>query len=315
MNQILSVDGPNKGKKSKTSIHAIVTVFSILLMIFGIGLTTSGAYSYYKNATSKSKGIIETTETSKPHIDTQRVDTSTINITITHDKVIESLKYKVNEEEYTVEGKGRTKIEQEVKLPSGEVKIEIIAKDINGMSSSKSMDYVIEQKPVIRLEQVSSEIKIITESTINIDYVQYYWDEDQENGKKFTINDLKNETSVEVMEGRHTLYIKAVDIEGNEENKTQIFQGVHINEENQVNATKPELNVTTDGEVFIIKATDGNILKKVEITLNSNEMITEEINAKEYSKDIKLVDGENKLIVTVYNENESAVAKVKYTKE
>ena len=51
MNQILSVD-PEKGRKkkgNKASTHSVLVVFAIILMIFGIGLTSTGAYSYYKN--------------------------------------------------------------------------------------------------------------------------------------------------------------------------------------------------------------------------------------------------------------------------
>ena len=44
MNQILSVEpSKKKGTSKKASIHSIVLVFAIFLLIFGIGLTSTGA--------------------------------------------------------------------------------------------------------------------------------------------------------------------------------------------------------------------------------------------------------------------------------
>ena len=54
MNQILSVDETKKKKgKNKASVHSILIVFSVFLIVFGIGLTSTGAYSYYINLSKK----------------------------------------------------------------------------------------------------------------------------------------------------------------------------------------------------------------------------------------------------------------------
>ena len=69
MNQILAVEPPNKNKKSnKSGVHSILIVFAIILMIFGIGVTTTGAYSYYREISNKSDEGTTGSSNSKPII-------------------------------------------------------------------------------------------------------------------------------------------------------------------------------------------------------------------------------------------------------
>ena len=111
---------------------------------------------------------------------------------------------------------------------------------------------------------------------------------------------------IDVLEGSHTLTVVAVDIEGNKETKTQ----------KTIGDNKPSLTVTTDGEKFIIDATDDEGLTKIEFKLNSNDTITEDISGQECHKEIDLVTGVNKLVVKVQNSNGiSETKKVKYSKE
>lgn len=308
MNQILSVERPqNNRNKRKSSIHSIITVFAVILMIFGIGLTSTGAYSYYKSLSRNSNNNIVSEASTKPIISIERENASTINIVVTHDKEIANVTYTLNNEEpIQINGNNQTQIQQKVELPVGSSSIVITAQDINGISSSYNSSFEVEQKPVITLEQVDGKIQATTESNINIDYVMYYWDEDQANAQKSTINDVKNVTLIDVLAGTHTLTIVAVDIEGNETTKTQKVIGDN----------KPELNITTDGEVFQISAKDDEELVKMEITLNTNETETIEISGTEYFTTVNLENGENKLTVVIYNKNGlSETMRVKYTKE
>lgn len=309
MNQILSVESPQNRKKrsNRSSTHSILIVFAVILIIFGIGLTSTGAYSYYRSLSNNLNESIVSPTSTKPVITIERESASTINIVVTHDKAISNVTYKINDEKpIQIDGADKTEVQEEVELPIGESTITINAKDINGISSSYESSFKVEQKPIITLEQVDGKIQATTESKINIDYIRFYWDDDEVNGKQVTINDIKNVTLIDVIEGTHTLNIIAVDVEGNRTTKTQKVIGDN----------KPELTVTTNGEVFIINATDDEELTKVEITLNSNETKTEEINNKEYSTTVDLVNGENKLTVTVYNKNGlSETSRVKYTKE
>ena len=310
MNQILSVEMPKNGKpKHKASVNSIVIVFAIILMIFGIGTLSTGVYAYSKNRAKKANNGLEVSKNSKPIITVERIDANNINIVATHDKEISYITYAFNgEEEKKIEGSGKKEISVQVELPIGESTLTIEAKDINGITASYSPKdlFKVEQKPTIKLEQVEDKIQVTTESTINIDKVSYYWDDDIENAKEYTINDVKNVTLIDALAGSHTLNIIAVDVEGNETKIDKSILGVH----------KPVVDVTTDGNKFYIKASDEEGLTKIEIKLNSNEKIVEEINGNEYEKEIVLEDGLNKLTVKVYNKHEKdTTSKVKYTKE
>lgn len=308
MNQILSVQPPKKGKqKSKSSIKSIVIVFSIILILFGIGLTSTGAYSYYKSLSSNPKGNIAISSSTKPVITTERESSSIINLVVTHDKEIAKVTYTINDgEAIEINGNNQKEIEEEVKLPIGDANITVTAEDVNGITSSYQNTFSVEQKPEIKLENEQNKISVKVTSTINIKYIKYYWDNDEENGVQEDVNDIRKETLIDALPGTHTLNIIAVDEEGNETTKTQKINGV----------AKPKIEVTTDGQSFIINASDEEELSKIEITLNSKQILAEEISGKEYTTNVKLEDGENKIIVKVYNKKElSEISKVKYTKE
>ena len=68
----------------------------------------------------------------------------------------------------------------------------------------------------------------------------YYWDEDEANAMKGTINNTKTEPMIDVLEGTHTLNIIAVDVNGNQTKKSQKIIGDN----------KPKIDVKTNGKVF-----------------------------------------------------------------
>lgn len=311
MNQILSEESPQNRKKkgNKASVHSILVAFSIFLIIFGIGVTSVGAYSYYKNITKDPIESMISDSATKPDISIEREDASTINIVVTHTKEIAKVTYTINNEEpVEIETNNELEVRKNLTLPAGSIKLTIIAEDIDGVKSSRESVYEIEKGPTIVLEKIDTKIQVTTTSEINIDKIRYYWDDDEENAKEFTINDVKNVTQIDVEKGNHTLVVKAIDINGNSTTKTQKVIG----------ATKPTLNVTTDGKKFFINASDEEGLDKIQYKLNSGEVITEEINDNNYSLEIDLEDGENKLLVRVYNKNnipETAKVKANRVKE
>ena len=253
MNQILSVEN-TKNKKKKSSIHSILIVFSVILIIFGIGLTSTGAYSYYRNLSSNMEESIVTSGSTKPVITTERENVSTINIVVTHDKGITNLTYKINDgEPIEVDGENKMEVTQEVELPVGASTLNVTAKDINGISSSYENQYEVEDKPTVKLEQADGKIKATIESKNNLDYVMYYWDEDQENAKKATTSKQQIETYIDVLEGTHTLNVIAVDTNGNQTKKSQKIIGDN----------KPTIDVKTNGKVFRIIASDDEEVAKI----------------------------------------------------
>lgn len=307
MNQILSVDPNNNKNSNKASLRTILIVFSVILMIFGLVVAGTGVYSYLKNTLdNKDDSGLEISTNTKPVISVEREDATNIKIIVTHDKELESVTYTINDSETEeIKTNGKTEVSKSISLPSGTTNIKIIAEDVNGLSSSREDTFEV-GKQVIKLEKVEGEIKATVEIEDGIDYIMYYWDEDMENAKKFTINNTKTETQIEVIEGTHTLNVVAVGTDGKETKKSQVIKGVK----------KPNLDVKTNGKVFKIDASDESGLSKIEIKLNSNETKTETIEGNEYTTMIDLEDGVNKLIVTVYNKNGvSKTSKVKYTKE
>ena len=308
MNQILSTDIEKKKKKNKASVNSIVICFCIFLIIFGLGTTATGAYSYHKSISNKSNENLLANNSTKPFITTERESANTINIVVTHDKEISSINYIINEEnENEIKVNNRSNINEKITLKSGINNIKITAKDIYGITSIYETTVEVAEGPSITLIPAEGKVQAVTESTINIDKITYYWDEDKENATILTINATKNDTLIDVsLEGTHTLNIMATDIEGKETKKTQKVMGVN----------KPKIEITTDGKSFFIKAQDSQGLSKVEITLNTNETITENIEGNEYSKNINLENGENRLTVKVFNKNDvSQISRVKYTKE
>ena len=307
MNQILAVERPQAKRKHKSGINSILTVFAVILMIFGLGLTSSGGYAFYKSLSSNVDNNVVSTSSSKPVITIERESASTINIVVTHDKAIANVTYTINDEEpVQIDGKNQKEIKQEVELPVGSSTINITAKDVNGISSSYESQTEVEEKPTITLEKVDGKIKATVTSKINIDYIMYYWDENEADAKQFTVNDVKTETLIDVLEGTHTLNVVALDTNGNKTTKQQKVIGDN----------KPELEVKTNGKVFRIISSDDEALAKIEYSLNSGEVQTEEINQKEYKKDLELANGKNTLTVTVYNSNGLiATTTVEYVKE
>ena len=307
MNQILAVEKPQAKRKHKSGINSILTVFAVILMIFGLGLTSSGGYAFYKSLSSNVDNNVVSSSSSKPVITIERESASTINIVVTHDKAIANVTYTINDEEpVQIDGKNQKEIKQEVELPVGSSTINITAKDVNGISSSYESQTEVEEKPTITLEQVDGKIKATVTSKINIDYIMYYWDENEADAKQFTVNDVETETLIDVLEGTHTLNVVALDTNGNKTTKQQKVIGDN----------KPELEVKTNGKVFRIISSDDEALAKIEYSLNSGEVQTEEINQKEYKKDLELANGKNTLTVTVYNSNGLiATTTVEYVKE
>ena len=323
MNQILSVDMGNNKNNKKSGTKSIVVVFCIILILFALGIIGVGTYSYIKNNENKERYGLDIKDNTKPKIVITRENANTINVEVSHDKEISYIEYTINNEDtIKIEGNNRTKISKTITLKPGPYKIQVIVEDIAGITSETTdsgnagqgseENTTIEQPvtngegPKITLTKEDAKIKVVTESTTNIEKIVYYWDDNKENAKENKINATKNETLIDVtLEGMHTLYVIATDINGNSTTVEQKIQGV----------SKPNVEVTTDGQYFYIKATDSEMITKVEIKLNKNDKIIEEVNNKEYSKNITLENGENKLIVTVYNNNNvEKTLKVKHTK-
>jgi hypothetical protein len=308
MNQILATSAPNKNKKGKkgsnhqqTDIRSVIKIFSIVLLLFGIFLVGSGSYAMVKEGSSK--GTAQT----KPTITLENKAKDTILLKITSDKPIDQVSYRWNDEqEVTISGNGRKYVEQQITIPTGSNVLKVAAKDTEGGENSYQQPYELESK--IGLEPLASgKIKITYEGETQIAYMTYRWDDEEET--KVEINDTKIDQEIEAMKGDHTLTVIVVDVNNRTETKVQETKGV----------SKPTIDISfnDDHTAYVIKVTDENELKEVRVVLDEddNQKFKQELSGKEFTFQIPLKSGDNKMEVTVYNSADvSATQKVKFTK-
>ena len=325
MNQILSVNNNDEnnsnysnysnfnnykgGGGKKVEIKLVVIFFCIILIAFGCFIIVNGVRSLSDNSNESEASNTQISQDGKmayPDISIQVVSEIERNIIITHNKVIKSVKYFWNNEEPTeLEGNGNKNFEiAKLEVPPGINDFTVIVTDEEGNTSEDTRQMESPERPLIKLSSEQNAIKIQVQSKTNISYVTYHWDDDEE--KKYDINAPKTQKTLEVKDaGEHVLTVKAVDDQGREATKTQKIKGVKV----------PEVKVTSDGQNFIVKASDEEGIDKIVVNLNGNES-EKTINQNVYEGKIKALDGENRLIVTVYNKSGiKKQVKIKWTKE
>ena len=298
MNQILYTE--NKNNKGPADIKAVLKVFAICMLVFGIILAGTGAYALYKNVKDS-----QVEEVVKPTISVENNGDDTITIIVKHEKQIKDIKYSWNQEnEQIVEvEEGKTSLQKVIDIPIGTNILKVIATDIDGQITEYEGKFVAEEDPKISIVAEDTNIKATITATNKISYITYRWDEEEE--KRVDVGDTSFEQLIEIPQGLHTLTIIAVDINNKTTTKQQDVNGV----------TKPKLTVTTDGKNFMVNATDDEKLEKVEFILNGQGYRIN-INDKDFNYSYPLEDGENKLEVTVYNSNGlTASFKAKCTKQ
>lgn len=173
------------------------------------------------------------------------------------------------------------------------------------------------EAPVIELLLTGEKVRIVATDETAMDYIEYSWN----NGEVKRVNideeiedDTQMETSVSILQGKNTLNVKAVDKAGNEQEKTQSFQG----------KVKPEVTLLLNSEQngVIIKAECADGLSNLEYTLNGEsyrlpldlytreEWATIPSIALEWSEDGKIIsvqytqmllEGENDFHVYAYS--------------
>lgn len=305
MNQILSIDNnspKDKGKKNKKKekiknnapieIQTILKFFTISMLIFGICIIGTGSYSMFKES---SKGETKT----KPVIYVEEATEGEIRLRVTHDKALSTISYNWNEEETNqVPCSGKKTVETTIEIPSGTNTLKVYASDINGQEIEYQKVYTMESDININIEPEGNNLKVTANGINQLQYMTYRWDEEDETRVDIESNQI--EETIEIPRGLHKLTVIVVDINNHTETKEQEVNGV----------TKPKLDVSTDGENFIIHASDEQGLTKVEFIINEVDKYRLDLEAelspedrKEFEYAYPLNDGENKLEVTIYNES------------
>lgn len=297
MNQILSTSMPrddrnNKRNNNPASTKSVLKFFGIAICIFGILLIGAGGYMIYESQTHKQQEL-------EPTISIENINTNTIMLKITNQKVISQIKYSWNdEEEKTVNGNNGKYLEQKIAVPSGTNTLHLLIIDEDGKEITYEKQYEVESN--INFEVSGNKIKITYNGEKNIAYITYRWDEEEE--QRIDIYDTILNKEIDAIRGLHTLTVVVVDEDNNMEQKQQKINGV----------SKPKVSVKADDskEHFVIDVSDEEVLSKIVIRLDEDseqeyEVNLEGMDLKEATyvvpDPIRLKDGENTIEVTVYN--------------
>lgn len=300
MNQILSTSMPMDNKKKKkrnkqpVAISSVLKFFGIAILVFGVFMVGTGGYAIYINQSEQREQNLE------PTISIENKTDTVILLKVMHQKNISKVEYGWNEQEKTlIDGNGGKYVEQEINVPSGNNTLHVLVQDENGKEITYEKQYEIESN--INFEVSGNKIKITYDGDKLISYMTYRWDDGEE--ERIEIDDTSIEQEIDAIKGLHTLTVIVVDEDNNTDTKVQKINGV----------SKPKLVVDIDeqGEHFVIKASDDELLQKIEIRLNQDDDQTYvlnlgEMNLKEldYVLPIELQQGENIIEVKVYNSNE-----------
>lgn len=293
MNQILYTNNTKK-KGGTLEINTVLRIFAITCIIFGIVLVGQASFAMFTN---KDKNI-----ESIPLVEISQ-ENDNLLLNIKHDKIIDKIVYSFNEnQEFVLQGKGRTQINEIIKLSIGTNNLKLRVIDIEGKTVSYNKTYELASgdviKPEIELLVEGSKVKVVVKDENELDYMIYYWNEEDETRVDVREESPKQiEEKIDILKGENTLTILAVDKSGNEEIKEQIFKGVK----------KPVIELAREGNELIVKVTDEEGIQKIEYTLNGVYYSTDPnntgtpLNSTQLEFRQPLQSGENKITIKAYN--------------
>lgn len=294
MNQILYVE---RSKNSNSlSIETIVKIFVISIIIFAIIFIGKGVYGIINS--KKNEAIIE------PSITINELEEE-LQIIVNHEKAIDRIIYSWNNgREVTIQGRGKTNIAETIEFPTGNNTLYLKVIDSNKKETSYAKEYHRDDKdttkPEIELIVEGSRVRIVAKDETKLKYIKYNWNDEDETTVEVREDSPKQiEERIAILKGENKLTIVAVDDEGNETVKEQIYKG----------AKKPTIEVTQTNDELLIKVIDEENIQKIEINLNGNPYSTDyentgnPLNMKEAEVIQKLEAGENNIVITAYSVN------------
>ena len=309
MNQILDHSGPKKKKAPSNSnnIKGIIKVFAVILIIFGIALIGSGSYTLAQNNNVK-KSMNVTPTTKEPEISAvEEEGTSTVTISVNHDKVIEKVVYRWDELESTTQkatNNQTSMIIGDIGIPTGDhvLTVEVWETANNGGNKyTKTFNFSCEEgndviDPVIDITFQGTTVEISAEDETGLQYVTYrIGDGEEETLYPTDDNPKRVATTFEVEIAETTdLVVTAVDTSNNESRKTQRL----------VFYEKPKIafSASADFSQITVNVTCPTPLTKLDIVLNGEQRtINVPNNATEYTETVQVTQqGRNDIKVTAY---------------
>ncbi len=292
MNQILSTGDKNE----KANINNIIRVFCIIIIVFAIFFIIQGIYALVK---SKDEKVITTSN--KPNVIIDSNGGKAI-INVNSNNNISKLIYSWDNGEQTeINAQNKNKINQEVLVPNGNCKLNIVIIDSNGTSYKfeKMFEYdpnIDVVMPEIKINTIPGKITIEAKDNVEMSYITYKWNDEQEIRVGASGEDLsKIVQEIEVKKGSNKLKVSATDKAGNT-----------AYEENDIlGASKPKVTVGKFGSNLIIKVTDDDEVTKVEYNFNGTNYTKENTgeNKKEFEFKQEMKQGENVIVIKAYNKS------------
>lgn len=297
MNQILYVQKEKK-KGSTVEINKILLFFSISIIVFGLIMLGEGVYGAYKNG--EMRQVIENTT---PTIALDR-EGQQLKISLSHIRELKTVTYNWNNDEDTameIDVTGKVSIVQRIELPAGENEFNITAIDINGKTTNLSKAFYMETgrditKPQVDISVVGNYIKVMATDEAGLSYITYRWNDNEETKIDANLEDSgKIETNVEILRGKNTLTVIAVDSSNNTISREAIFEG----------RVKPTIEVWVEGnKLNIVGKHDGGV-QKIEYTINGQTHTVQKEISPEMKTEHELSAGYNRVSITVYSTEET----------
>lgn len=300
MNQILSLElDKNKGKKGQSDIKKVVSFFAIVLMIFGLILVGKSVYSMIKGEPEEK---IISSEVIKPELNVEQ-EGNKLRLEIDSTIDLAKAEYKWNNDsEKKIDLSTETSYSGTIDIPVGNNKFYIKVTDSQGHYTEFSDEYSTSaDRPQISITSSGGKIKITVKDNKSLEYVTYKWDEDGEEQKVEADEETRAqiEFEIDIVKGRHTLYVTAVNSDGVEETK----------EQQTAIGTEPKITLEQDPEdrkKLIIYAEDADGIAELFFTLNGDEFATDDLTdmgLKELTYEHELSEGSNHIKAKVTNIN------------
>lgn len=302
MNQILVLENKQKKKKTKTrnsgptDIQNILRFFAIVLIVFAMVMIGHSSYAIYR----ESKGN-NTNDLASINI-TRVNDTLLVDVQSTY--IIDRFKYSWRNSQQTSVPEETTSFQEEIILPSDNNILTIVLEDETGRATTYTREIILDGidivEPEIEIEQGQGLSAIITaKDETQIEYITYRIDDGEEiRIDKNNVADKSIKYAVtNIPRGEHIIYVTAVDSFGNTE---------EIEQDLIVSSAVPSvdsIDIDEDNGKILIKASDIDGLKSIEVNINGEEYFMDNINLTEATFSLNLRQGTNTLSIKLTNVN------------
>ena len=201
MNQILY----SGGKKEKNNITKIVKAFCIIIIVFSLFFIVQGTYAL---VTKDSKTKIGAKSDSTPNVNVTSQGGKAI-LDISHSKGISKVEYSWNDGEKTsIDENNKTQIKEELVVPNGDCVLNITIVDSDGIETKCEKKFEYDPStdvtlPEINIKAVPGKITIEAKDNVEMSYITYKWNDEQENKVEVSGDDKTKITQeIEVKKGR-----------------------------------------------------------------------------------------------------------------